>query len=153
MAYFGRTVRIVQFEFSHGRCGRTVLDRNNRLALRVLDEGFILERSETQERLLRLQQHLAHRKHFGWVSDLVRKNIERNYRVLREHLVTRLLQGKVYVQELDRLAGRYCFRLAGGYEVPVLRNFLQEERAYQVTFFRGDDPTVVSLIYLGELAT
>jgi len=142
--------KIAQYEFYDGRFERAALDRNHRLELRVVDDGFLTRHHKTQKRLLRLQQT------FAWwyeLRDWARAKAERNSRELREYLLKRLTEGKVYIKTFNMQTGHYCFRLVSQDEIPPLAAFLQEKHLYHLYFSQGDDPTVMSLIHLGTFPT
>jgi hypothetical protein len=142
------TARIAQFDFSQGRCGENVLDCNNRLLLRVVDEGALSHYQQAVEQLALIYQACAQHFFLGWFAYIALQISHRNSEMLRGHLIHCLDNKQVYRQCLDDKRGGYHFRLVSAEDVPTLRAYLEGVKEYQITFLKGSDPTVVSLTYL-----
>jgi hypothetical protein len=146
-------VKLWEYEFVEGRFRHAVLDQNHRLELRVVDDGFLARHSATQKRLLWLQQLFARSIYFGWVKDWARATAQGNSRELREYLLKRVTEGKVYIKTLNLQTDYYCFRLVHTDEIPPLVAFLQEKHEYHLFISQGEDPTVMTVTHLGTFPT
>ena len=143
-------VKLWEYEFIEGRFKQVVLDQNHRLELRVVDDGFLARHHKTQKRLLRLQQT------FAWwyeLRDWARAKAERNSKELREYLLKRVTEGKVYIKTFNLQTGYYCFRLVSQDEISPLVAFLQEKHQYHLFISQGEDPTVMTVTHLGTFPT
>lgn len=146
-------VKLWEYEFIEGRFGKAVLDQNHRLELRVVDDGFLTRHSATQKRLLWLQKAFSRSIYFDWVGDMARDRAQRNSRELREFLLKRLTEGRVYIKTLNFQTGHYCFRLVSQDEIQPLVAFLQEKHQYHLFISQGVDPTVMTVTHLGTFPT